>query len=73
MILKAILYVQQFWNSGAMLFIVNLLTKTDSTKGASNCMILEQNNLQFSSESIHEIWKPVYKISTLSFINDCQK
>ena len=31
MILKAILCVQHFCSFGAMLFIVNLLTKTDST------------------------------------------
>ena len=39
MILKAILCVQHFCSFGAMLFIVNLLIKTDSTVICVPCML----------------------------------
>ena len=39
MILMVILYVQHFFNFGAMLFIVNLLIKTDSTVICVSCML----------------------------------
>ena len=39
MILKAILCVQYFCSFGAMLFIVNLLIKTDSTVICVSCML----------------------------------
>ena len=39
MILKAILCVQHFCSFGAMLFIVNLLIKTDSTVIYVPCML----------------------------------
>ena len=39
MILKAVLCVQHFCSFGAMLFIVNLLIKTDSTVIYVPCML----------------------------------
>ena len=39
MMLKAILFVPHFFTFGAMLFIVNLLTKTDSTVICVPCML----------------------------------
>ena len=39
MVLKAILCVQHFCSFGAMLFIVNLLMKTDSTVICVPCML----------------------------------
>ena len=39
MILKAILCVQHFCSFGVMLFIVNLLIKTDSTVICVSCML----------------------------------
>ena len=39
MILKAILCVQHFCSFGAMLFIVNLIIKTDSTVTCVPCML----------------------------------
>ena len=39
MMLKAILCVQHFCSFGAMLFIVNLLIKTDSTVDSVTCML----------------------------------
>ena len=39
MILKAILCVQHFCSAGAMIFIVNLLIKTDSTVIYVPCML----------------------------------
>ena len=39
MMLKAILCVQHFFSFGAMLFIVNLLIKTDSTVICVTCML----------------------------------
>ena len=39
MILKAIFCVQYLCSFGAMLFIVNLLMKTDSTVICVNCML----------------------------------
>ena len=39
MILKAVLCVEHFCSFGAMLFIVNLLMKTDSTVICVSCML----------------------------------
>ena len=39
MILNAILYVQHFYSSGAMFFIVNLAIKTDSKVIYVPCML----------------------------------
>ena len=39
MILKAILYVHYFCSFGVMLFIINLLIKTDSTVICVPCML----------------------------------
>ena len=48
MILKAILCVQHFFNFVAMLFIVNLLTKTDSPVVCVPCMLEHVFYEQFS-------------------------
>ena len=48
MILKAILCVQHFYSFGAMLFIVNLLIKMDSTVICVLCMLEHVCYEQFS-------------------------
>ena len=77
MILKAILCVQHFCSFGAMLIIVNLHIKTDSTVIYVPCMHEHVCYEPFSSKTrfkeINEnlrlnvyarmFWEPVYKIS----------
>ena len=48
MILKAIFCAQHFCSFGAMLFIVNLLKKTDSTVICVPCMLVHVCNEPFS-------------------------
>ena len=51
MVLKAILCVQHFCSFGAMLFIVNLFTKTDSTVICVPCMLEDVCYEPFSLKS----------------------
>ena len=51
MILKAIVCVQHFRSFGAILFIVNLLTKTDSTVICVPCMLEHVCKKPFSLKS----------------------
>ena len=56
MILKAIFCVQRFCSFGAMLFIVNLLIKTDSTVIYVPCMLEHVCHEPFSLKQL-QIWK----------------
>ena len=59
MILKASLCVQHFCSFDAMLFIVNLLIKTDSTVICVSCMLEHVCYEPFSLKQL-QIWKISY-------------
>ena len=59
MILKANFCVQHFWSFGAMLFIVNLLIKMDSTVICVPCMLEHVCSEQFFFKKL-QIWKISY-------------
>ena len=64
MILKAILCIQHFCSLGAMLFIVNLLIRTDSNVIIVHCMIEHVCYEPFSFKKV-QIWK----ISYINWVN----
>ena len=63
--LKAILCVQHFCSLGAMLFIVNLLIKTDSTVICVPCRLEHVCYEPFSLKKL-KIWKKSY-VNWLNF------
>ena len=66
MILKTILCVQHFCSFGAMLFIVNLLIKTDSSVICVPCMLEHACYESFSLKKV-QIWKISY-VNWLNFV-----
>ena len=66
MILKAILCVQYVCSFGAMLFIVNLLIKTDSTVIYVRCMLEHVCYQPFSLKKL-QTWKMSY-VNWLKFV-----
>ena len=66
MILKAILCVQHFCSFGAMVFIVNLLIKTDSTVICVPCMLEHVCYEPFSFKNC-SFWKISY-FNWLNFV-----
>ena len=64
MVLKAILCVPHFCSFGALLFIVNLLIKTDSIVICVSCMLDHVCHEPFSFKKL-QIWKISYVNSGL--------
>ena len=74
MILKAIFCVQHFCSFGAMLFIVNLLMKTDSTVICVRCMLEHVCYEQFSLKiaDFKDILRELVEFCVLSEIYVCK-
>ena len=66
MILKPTLFVQHFCSFGAMLLIVNLLIRTDSTVICVPCMLEHVCHEPFSLKKT-QIWKTSY-VNSLNFV-----